>query len=165
LTEEKNKKQNHPAPDSAGVSHAIRINEIFAKTAKILLEEKDFAGKLPQRNPDSHKGTYGHLLVLAGSKGKTGAAVLAGKAALRMGAGLVTIGTAEAAKALRKFQSKATGAVHLLLPDAGLVCAERLLAAGNKADALALYRALADSKQPPVRQAVQRAMLKMAQQK
>ena len=52
-----------------------------------------------KRRRDGHKGTYGHLLVLAGSKGKTGAAVMAGKAALRMGAGLVTIGTADAAVA------------------------------------------------------------------
>jgi NAD(P)H-hydrate epimerase len=50
-----------------------------------------------KRRRDGHKGTYGHLLVLAGSRGKTGAAVMAGKAALRMGAGLVTIGTADAA--------------------------------------------------------------------
>ncbi|MDD8027341.1 MAG: NAD(P)H-hydrate dehydratase, partial [Acidobacteriota bacterium] len=49
------------------------------------------------RRRDGHKGTYGHLLVIAGSVGKTGAAVLAGKAALRMGAGLVTIATAERA--------------------------------------------------------------------
>jgi len=51
------------------------------------------------RRRDGHKGTYGHLLVIAGSIGKTGAALLAGKAALRMGAGLVTIATAERAAA------------------------------------------------------------------
>ncbi|MGB9837085.1 MAG: NAD(P)H-hydrate dehydratase, partial [Candidatus Saccharicenans sp.] len=38
---------------------------------------------------------YGHLLILAGSFGKTGAAAMAGKAALKMGAGLVTVATAE----------------------------------------------------------------------
>ena len=46
-----------------------------------------------RRNRDGHKGTYGHVLILAGSRGKTGAAVLAGKAAYRAGAGLVTIAT------------------------------------------------------------------------
>jgi NAD(P)H-hydrate epimerase len=46
----------------------------------------------PPRRRDSHKGDYGHLLVLAGSVGKTGAAAMACEAALRMGAGLVTLG-------------------------------------------------------------------------
>jgi ADP-dependent NAD(P)H-hydrate dehydratase / NAD(P)H-hydrate epimerase len=49
------------------------------------------------RKKDSHKGTYGHLLAICGAVGKTGAAVLAGKAALTMGAGLVTVATAESA--------------------------------------------------------------------
>jgi NAD(P)H-hydrate epimerase len=47
---------------------------------------------LPHRFADSHKGDFGHLLVVAGSVGKTGAAALAGEAALRVGAGLVTVG-------------------------------------------------------------------------
>ena len=47
---------------------------------------------LPDRRPDGHKGTYGHALILAGSTGKTGAAALAGTGALRVGAGLVTLG-------------------------------------------------------------------------
>src|SRR5262249_9102194 len=42
---------------------------------------------------DSHKGLYGHILVVAGSTGKSGAAVLAGTGALKAGAGLVTIAT------------------------------------------------------------------------
>jgi hydroxyethylthiazole kinase-like uncharacterized protein yjeF len=43
------------------------------------------------RPRDGHKGTFGHVLILAGSRGKTGAAALAGRAAYRSGAGLVTI--------------------------------------------------------------------------
>ncbi|MDX1776461.1 MAG: NAD(P)H-hydrate dehydratase [Desulfobulbales bacterium] len=46
---------------------------------------------LPARIPSAHKGTYGHLLVLAGSLGKTGAAILCGLGALRSGTGLVTL--------------------------------------------------------------------------
>ena len=47
------------------------------------------------RRPDAHKGNFGHVLILAGSVGKTGAAALAAKAALRAGAGLVTVATAK----------------------------------------------------------------------
>ncbi|ORJ63043.1 NAD(P)H-hydrate dehydratase [Geothermobacter hydrogeniphilus] len=46
---------------------------------------------LPDRPCCGHKGTFGHLLLIAGSRGKSGAAVLAAKAGLRSGAGLVTV--------------------------------------------------------------------------
>jgi NAD(P)H-hydrate epimerase len=45
----------------------------------------------PPRPDDAHKGQFGHVLVIAGSRGKAGAAALAGIAALRTGAGLVTV--------------------------------------------------------------------------
>ncbi len=44
-----------------------------------------------RRKPDAHKGDFGHILVIGGSVGKAGAAAMAGMAALRAGAGLVTI--------------------------------------------------------------------------
>ncbi|HCN19178.1 MAG: NAD(P)H-hydrate dehydratase [Planctomycetes bacterium RIFCSPHIGHO2_02_FULL_50_42] len=47
---------------------------------------------LPRRKADTHKGTYGRVIVLAGSVGMTGAACLTSKAALRSGAGLVILG-------------------------------------------------------------------------
>ena len=51
---------------------------------------------LPVRPRDSHKGDYGKVLLLCGSSGLTGAAVLAAKAALRTGSGLVYLGVPEA---------------------------------------------------------------------
>lgn len=54
------------------------------------LERTDVAGWLEPRDSQSHKGSSGHVLVIAGSLGKGGAAMLASRAALRTGAGLVT---------------------------------------------------------------------------
>jgi NAD(P)H-hydrate epimerase len=50
------------------------------------------------RASDSHKGTFGHVLLVAGSRGKSGAAILAGYASLRTGAGLTTIACPETAQ-------------------------------------------------------------------
>src|SRR5262245_6734081 len=50
---------------------------------------------VPPRAPDTNKGTYGRVLIIGGSRGKTGAASMAGQAALRAGAGLVTVATAK----------------------------------------------------------------------
>jgi len=57
-----------------------------------LLEVEDIVSLLRPRDPNSHKGSYGHLLVIAGSVGKTGAAFMTSEAALKIGAGLVTLG-------------------------------------------------------------------------
>ncbi|HXO42729.1 MAG TPA: NAD(P)H-hydrate dehydratase, partial [Thermoanaerobaculia bacterium] len=60
-----------------------------------LLVGEELSGLLPPRARDSHKGDYGHLLLVAGSPGKAGAAVLAARAAVRAGAGLVTAAVPE----------------------------------------------------------------------
>ncbi len=56
-----------------------------------LLDRENMRWLVPRREADTHKGTYGHLVVVAGSRGKTGAAILACRAAMRAGAGLVTL--------------------------------------------------------------------------
>jgi NAD(P)H-hydrate epimerase len=56
---------------------------------------EEFAGLPLVRAVKSHKGTFGHVLLVAGSIGKSGAAILSGRGALRGGAGLVTIATPE----------------------------------------------------------------------
>ena len=60
-----------------------------------VLEKQTIAPLFPPRPFNSHKGTFGHLLILAGSAGKTGAAALCATAAKRIGTGLVTLGVPE----------------------------------------------------------------------
>ncbi len=62
-----------------------------------VVEPSMFAPLLAPRPRWGHKGTFGHVLVVAGSPGKTGAAAMSGIGALRAGAGLVTVASAESA--------------------------------------------------------------------
>jgi NAD(P)H-hydrate epimerase len=64
----------------------------LVRHAVSVITPDDLAGTLPARDRDAHKGHFGHLVVLAGARGKTGAGVMAAEAALRAGAGLVTLG-------------------------------------------------------------------------
>lgn len=56
-----------------------------------LSDPREFAPLFAPRKKDSHKGSFGHVLVIGGAPGKSGAAAMAGLAALRMGAGLVSV--------------------------------------------------------------------------
>ncbi|MBI1791071.1 MAG: NAD(P)H-hydrate dehydratase [Acidobacteria bacterium] len=60
-----------------------------------LLEPRHFRHLLAPRSRGAHKGDFGHVLIAGGAAGKTGAAAMAGMAALRAGAGLVTVACAE----------------------------------------------------------------------
>lgn len=80
-----------------------------------LTEAKDVAAMLPERAPDSHKGTYGRMFLLAGSAGMTGAALLAAEGALRSGVGLLTCGVAKSLNSI--FKVKLPEAMTLLLPE------------------------------------------------
>ena len=64
---------------------------LFEGIPLCLVAPEMFQTLLAPRPPGGHKGTFGHVLVVAGSEGKTGAAAMAGLAALRAGAGLVTV--------------------------------------------------------------------------
>jgi len=89
--------QNH------GIDHAGRIEiadigippaYVDAVGSRIHLITAPFVHRtLPSRRLSSHKGTFGHAGIIAGSVGKTGAAAMCAQAALRIGAGLVTIAT------------------------------------------------------------------------
>ncbi|MBI4710227.1 MAG: NAD(P)H-hydrate dehydratase [Nitrospirae bacterium] len=95
-------------PKELLASEKIKVN---------LIEKPDVIKILPQRPKYSHKGTYGHVLIIAGSKGKTGAAFMSAKACLRAGAGLVTIGVPESLSNI--FQQRVTEEMVLPLPDKG----------------------------------------------
>lgn len=83
----------HPGVDHAG---RVVVADIGIaprqRPGATLWDRADLAELIPPRDADAHKGTNGHLLVVGGSPGKTGAALLAGRAAFRAGAGLVTLG-------------------------------------------------------------------------
>jgi NAD(P)H-hydrate epimerase len=92
------------------------VGLLTSKKLKVDLIDKEFAaGLIPQRPKYSHKGDYGHVLVVAGSKGKTGAALMTAKACLRAGAGLVTLGVPESL--MNVFQRRVTEEMTLPLPD------------------------------------------------
>ena len=64
-----------------------------------LITACDFAPLIAPRPAESNKGNYGHVLVVGGAVGKAGSVAMAGMAALRAGAGLVTVATAKSALA------------------------------------------------------------------
>jgi ADP-dependent NAD(P)H-hydrate dehydratase / NAD(P)H-hydrate epimerase len=69
-------------------------DEVRRGVTTFLTERADVATAFPRRPREAHKGDFGRLLIVAGSIGKTGAAVLCARAAMRSGSGLVTVATA-----------------------------------------------------------------------
>ncbi|HEX5229182.1 MAG TPA: NAD(P)H-hydrate dehydratase [Bryobacteraceae bacterium] len=92
-----------PGCELAGKVHVVSIGsppELYEGDPSIQLalsEPRDFGALFRPRVADSNKGLYGHVLTIAGGRGKTGAAAMAGTAALRAGAGLSTVASAASA--------------------------------------------------------------------
>lgn len=84
---------NHPfCGDWEVVDIGLDDNFIQSQdTAWSMIEESDVLSILKDRHKFDHKGIYGHTLIVSGSKGKIGAAILCSKATLAAGAGLVTV--------------------------------------------------------------------------
>jgi hydroxyethylthiazole kinase-like uncharacterized protein yjeF len=75
------------------IGSPIVLVEEVGKSAVRWSDPNEFSNMPLVRKSDGHKGLYGNILIVAGSLGKSGAAVMSGSAALRGGAGLVTIAT------------------------------------------------------------------------
>ncbi len=94
-----------------------RMLTTSADIAADYLEKAYVSSLIPARENYSHKGSYGHVLIVAGSRGKTGCARMAAKACLRSGAGLVTVGVPESLAS--GFQACFSEEMMLVLPDRG----------------------------------------------
>lgn len=109
----------------AGIDHAGRVEvvdigipsafaaELDSRISLVLRD--DVAPLIPARPLSAHKGTYGHAAIIAGSIGKTGAAAMAAKAALRVGAGLVTVATPASANSV--LEAKLLEAMTIPMPE------------------------------------------------
>ncbi len=156
----------HPGAALAGRVEVIDIgiprDEAARGITTFLVEEADVRRHIPRRPPDAHKGSYGHLLVVAGSVGKTGAAALAGRAALRSGAGLCTIAAPSSQQPIiaalgREFMTEpvretGSGAVSL-------EAAPRILDLVSRTDAVALGPGL--SLDPETQEFVRRLVIEV----
>ena len=80
-----------------------------------VLDRLQVIGALTPRPPDAHKGTFGHLAIVAGSVGMTGSAALAAQGALRLGTGLVTVAVPESLNDI--MEAKLTEAMTIPVPD------------------------------------------------
>ncbi len=109
-----------------GLAHVGKLEVIDIGIPSILIEEEGIRTHLTEedeirrillspRAPESHKGEYGHLLAIAGSVGKTGAATMACESAMRVGSGLVTLGIPESLNPI--METKLTETMTYPLPE------------------------------------------------
>ena len=103
--------------DDIGIPHALLEGEALRQS---LITREAAAKLLPARARDVHKGSCGRILMLAGSLGMTGAAALAAEAALRIGAGLVTLAVPE--RLYPVLAAKLTEVMVVPIPDEGTGC-------------------------------------------
>jgi len=134
-----------------GTEYVGDLEVIDISIPKYLIEEEEIQNYVIDRDElesllkprylNSHKGDFGHLLVVAGSIGKTGAAVLTCQGAMRAGAGLVTLGIPESLNPI--MESKLTEVMTEPLPESipgflGTLAFEKIIALTEKKGALAL---------------------------
>lgn len=125
-----------------------------------LVEDEDARSVLPVRPPDAHKGTCGTVLILAGSEGYTGAAALAGQAALMCGAGLVHLGIPRSLNDI--LEAKLTEVITKPLPETekrslSIEAYENIMALAEKATCVAIGPGL--GQHPETRKLVKKLLL------
>ena len=151
-------KIGHFAYPGAEYSGSLKIADISIpkslvdeSSIKTHLITKDSVSEiLPKRRADAHKGDFGHLFIIAGSPGLTGAAVMAGLSALRIGSGLVTLGVPEGLNHI--FETKITEAMTLPLPQTNEqtispAAKNKILNFLKKADAVAIGPGLSQNRE------------------
>jgi len=136
----------YPGREFAGeitiVDIGIPTELLTDKGLKInLLDSNEISLLFPHRRGDSHKGDYGHVFILAGSPGFTGAAALSSIAAMRTGAGLVTLGIPESLNLIMEVKLTEVMTLPLAETAAGslsLGAKKRILQMIEKIDVIAL---------------------------
>lgn len=116
-------KVGHVIYPGAGLSGDLAIIDIGipgfvlqqVSPRRYLLSESVIRSLISPRNPDTHKGRNGHLLVISGSPGKTGAAAMTAMAAMRSGAGLVTLGVPQSLNPI--LETQVTEVMTYALPE------------------------------------------------
>ena len=111
---------------------------------------KKHLSQIPPRKQDTHKGDFGHVFVLAGSVGMTGAAYLASQAALLAGSGIVTCGIPKSLNTIMEI--KLTEGMTLPLPETsegslGLSAEKDILEFAKKVDVIAMGPGLSRHKE------------------
>jgi NAD(P)H-hydrate epimerase len=156
--------------DGLELSGRIRVADIglpddvvrdAASCGELIVEQDLYPLFLPRRR-ESHKGDYGRLLVVAGSPGLTGAACLAASAALRAGAGLVTVAVPRSLNPI--FEVKLTEAMTMPLPETGAAtlgeeAGEEILRAADRFDIVAIGPGI--SRNPETARMVRRLIAEM----
>lgn len=124
---------------------------------------KKTISKIKPRQKDSHKGNYGHVFILAGSVGMTGAAYLASQAAILSGSGLVTLGIPSSLNAI--METKLTEVMTLPLQETSeqslsLSCEKRVIDFVQRCDAVVIGPGI--SRNPDTQKLVRNLVSKIA---
>ncbi len=133
--------------DDIGIPSQILSDDIH----QTMVDKELAITLLPARPKDVHKGSCGKILIIAGSRGMTGAASLASMAALKVGAGLVTLAVAESLNSI--FEVKLTEVMTAPLPEikAGFIGGDKavsqLLTLADNADAILIGPGLGREKE------------------